>query len=143
MALSNEDGMTEGKRKQIREAAMFDHRKNTPTFVLKDMRIADHLVPVHSSEPAIIFWRPQKVGSSTILSLLVSYGYRYNILVRRKSAFNSLCIKAARCALENYDTLKKTFGQQETFSAHSLQIHLAKYVEERLYGAGECRSHIL
>ena len=142
MALSNEDVMTEGKKQQKRQAAMFDHRKNTPMYVLKDMRIADHLVPVHSSEPAIIFWRPQKVGSSTILSLLVSYGYRYNILVRRKSAFNSLCIKAARCALENYDALKRTLGKQETFSAHSLQIHLTKYVEERLYGAGEFRLRI-
>ena len=135
------DGMPEGQKQQRRQAAMFDHRKNTPMFVLKDMRIADHLVPVHSSEPAIIFWRPQKVGSSTILSLLVSYGYRYNVLVRRKSAFNSLCIKAARCALEDYDTLKRTLGQQESFSAHSLQIHLTKYVEDRLYGAGKPRMH--
>ena len=34
--------------------------------------------------PGIMFWRPQKVGSSTILSILVSYGFRYNAIPRRK-----------------------------------------------------------
>ena len=33
----------------------------------------------------IMFWRPQKVGSSTLLSLLVSFGYRYNHLPREES----------------------------------------------------------
>ena len=30
----------------------------------------------------LMFWRPQKVGSSSLLSLLVSFGYRYNLLPR-------------------------------------------------------------
>eukprot|EP01041_Mallomonas_annulata_P005424 gene5424-10866_t len=36
--------------------------------------------------PSIMFWRPQKVGSSTFLSLLVSFGFRYNALPRRKGS---------------------------------------------------------
>ena len=101
------------------------------------MRVADNLVPVHSSEPAILFWRPQKVGSSTILSLLVSYGYRYNVLVRRKSAFNALCVKAARCALQNYDAMLHAMeAEQMPVSSQNLRTHLSKYVNERLHGAG-------
>ena len=38
----------------------------------------------------IMFWRPQKVGSSTIVSLFVSYAYRYNFIQKRKGVQNSL-----------------------------------------------------
>lgn len=48
-------------------------------------------------EGRIFFWRPQKVGSSTILSLLLSYSFRYNIMSRRKGAQNSFCLKIADC----------------------------------------------
>lgn len=129
----------EEMKKQARESrkSRSSHGARTPVFVMKDMRVVDKLVPVHDSEPAIIFWRPQKVGSSTILSLLVSYGYRYNILVRRKSAFNSMCIKAAKCALNDYAAVTKILeAENGVFSSHTLKTHLTKYVEERMYGAG-------
>ena len=61
------------------------------------------LQPLLDKPPNIQFWRPQKVGSSTILSLLISFSYRYNILPRRKSAQNLLCRKMAKCALEYLD----------------------------------------
>jgi hypothetical protein len=54
--------------------------------------------------PNIMFWRPQKVGSSTILSLLTSFGFRYNILTRRRSmGVNYMCRKIALCAYEALD----------------------------------------
>lgn len=55
--------------------------------------------------PNIMFWRPQKVGSSTILSLLVSFGYRYNILQRRRSiGANFICRKIASCAYADMES---------------------------------------
>lgn len=49
----------------------------------------------------IMFWRPQKVGSSTLLSAILSFGYRYNIIPRSKGIRNSLCYKISKCALFN------------------------------------------
>lgn len=40
------------------------------------------VVPL-KDEPPIMFWRVQKVGSSSLLSLLVSYAFRNNITLRR------------------------------------------------------------
>lgn len=48
-----------------------------------------------------MYWRPQKVGSSTLLSILMSYSYRYNFLPRRKSSSNAACSRLAECALSN------------------------------------------
>ena len=61
-------------------------------------------------EPYIMFWRPQKVGSSTIESILVSYAYRHYILPRVRSAgvksSNILCSMIALCALAKADSIK-------------------------------------
>lgn len=54
--------------------------------------------PLLVNHSQIMFWRPQKVGSSTILSFLMSFGYRYNLMPRRKDAANSFCSKIAQCA---------------------------------------------
>ena len=48
-----------------------------------EIRRLNNLKPLLNSSN-IMFWRPQKVGSSTILSLLVSFGFRFNYLPRRK-----------------------------------------------------------
>ena len=49
-----------------------------------------------------MFWRLQKVGSSTILSILLSYGYRNNILPKRKSpGFNRVCENIKKCSALN------------------------------------------
>jgi hypothetical protein len=37
--------------------------------------LLNSLMPL-KNEANIMFWRPQKVGSSTMLSLLISYGFR-------------------------------------------------------------------
>lgn len=59
--------------------------------------------PFLSDPPYIMYWRPQKVGSSTILSLLTSYAFRYNILAKLRSSQNYMCRKMAKCALEHLE----------------------------------------
>jgi hypothetical protein len=54
------------------------------------------LIPL-KNESYIMFWRPQKVGSSTILSFLISYAYRYNLLSKRRGFANSFCLKMMVC----------------------------------------------
>ena len=59
--------------------------------------------PFLPDAPYIMYWRPQKVGSSTILSLLTSYAFRYNVLAKLRSSQNYMCRKIAKCALEHLD----------------------------------------
>lgn len=66
------------------------------------------LIPIKPEEN-IMFWRPQKVGSSTIVSLLVSYGFRYNLVNRRKQSSNSFCRTLAKCTMG-----KEEFKNNET-----------------------------
>lgn len=66
-----------------------------------EIELARKAIPL-KDEYNIMFWRPQKVGSSTILSILTSYSFRYNILSRRRGAVNSLCIRLGRCILEDF-----------------------------------------
>lgn len=69
-------------------------RKNADVPVVKD------LIPLKPGD-YIMYWRPQKVGSSTFLSLLMSYSFRYNFLPRRKSSSNAFCRVIADCAMNN------------------------------------------
>lgn len=57
--------------------------------------------PLKVNNEYIMFWRPQKVGSSTILSILMSYAYRYNVLPRRKTVNNAFCKMIGYCATKN------------------------------------------
>lgn len=70
-------------------------------FLYEYTRMKQVPSPVFHSNERIIFWRPQKVGSSTLLSILLSYSYRYNKIPRIKTFQNSFCAKLARC----YDKL--------------------------------------
>jgi hypothetical protein len=65
-----------------------------------DLDIVDHLRPLKDGD-YIMYWRPQKVGSSTLLSILMSYAYRYNFIPRRKSYSNASCGRIADCALKS------------------------------------------
>lgn len=85
----------------------------------------------NSSRSTVMFWRPQKVGSSTVLSLLTSFGYRYNAPPRRKSpVVNSLCIRMARCALHN---LRSGGSVAYSVDIAELQIYLEGYISRRAY----------
>jgi hypothetical protein len=44
-----------------------------------------------------MFWRLQKVGSSSIVALAASYAFRYRLTPRRKLGRNSLCKKVECC----------------------------------------------
>jgi hypothetical protein len=98
----------------------------------RDFKIIEDLRQIHLNQSAIMFWRPQKVGSSTVLSLLTSYGYRYNALPRRKTPLiNSLCIKMARCALIEIDSPEN--AQLLGSNAAELRTYLEAYIKYRTY----------
>ena len=104
-------------------------------LVLKEMNLINSLQPINSNQSAIMFWRPQKVGSSTILSLLVSYGYRYNVIPRRKTPIvNSLCIKMAACYLNN---MNKSDTVITNVTMHQRRRdYLLDYIKRRAYPRG-------
>ena len=84
------------------------------------------------NQSAVMFWRPQKVGSSTIMSLLISFGYRYNVLTRRRSPItNSVCIKMAACALHASNSSVGGFNSGQ--SVTELQTYLQEYLDRRSY----------
>ena len=41
------------------------------------------------------------LGSSSIISLLVSYGYRYEMINRMKTVRNGFCKKIVKCYIDN------------------------------------------
>ena len=76
----------------------------------QDLHVIQKLQPLIHDGPFIQFWRPQKVGSSTILAILLSYSYRYNYLPKRKAGANALCREIAQCAL-----LKKSHDNNNNY----------------------------
>jgi hypothetical protein len=69
--------------------------------LVDDIEASRNVVHYLPTSKYIMFWRPQKVGSSTILSILISFGFRYNVLPRPKMFKNSFCVKIAKCASED------------------------------------------
>ena len=47
----------------------------------------------------LMFWRLQKVGSSTISSILLSYAYRYNLIPKNQlsNPINNICARLVTC----------------------------------------------
>ena len=84
--------------------------------------------PFVPDPPLIMFWRPQKVGSSTVLSLLTSYAFRNNQLPRLRSSPNYMCRKMAKCALEHL--------QAEHRNASNF-MRYAQYLEEYTNGLSQ------
>ena len=62
-----------------------------------EYKLYSSMKPLVEDSPSIMFWRPQKVGSSTIVSILASYGFRFHALPRRKVKMNNFCDYIARC----------------------------------------------
>ena len=108
-------------------------QRTMSTTIKREIALTSSLFPLHHNQTAIMFWRPQKVGSSTILSLLVSYGYRYNAIPRRKAPMNSMCLKIAKCALDHYDELTTSTSNKDMTIDRK---RLKNYVIRRLHGAG-------
>ncbi|RYG64002.1 hypothetical protein EON64_14855, partial [archaeon] len=65
---------------------------------MADLNVVKLLKPLKKGDN-IMFWRLQKVGSSTVLSILLSYAYRYHFLPKRKSGPNAFCRQIAKCAI--------------------------------------------
>lgn len=59
------------------------------------------LAPFKYNDTYIMLWRPQKVGSSTLLSVFISHGFRYNSFPRAKLGRKSFCMKMLVCANSN------------------------------------------
>ena len=74
------------------------------------------LIPL-KNESYIMFWRPQKVGSSTILSFLISYAYRYNLQSKRRGYANSFCTKMKVCLHHSNAYKKDSHLRQENIDA--------------------------
>lgn len=103
---------------------------NMSLTLMSDRRLA-YSDNVNISHSKVMFWRPQKVGSSTILSLLTSFGYRYDAPPRRKSPIiNSLCIKMASCALHE---LRSSNSANASTHAGELLKYLEGYIDRRSY----------
>jgi hypothetical protein len=96
--------------------------KNFPLPNYPDIAVLKAMNPLKEHN-YIMFWRPQKVGSSTLLSILISYGYRYNLLPKRKAAANSFCRHIAQCAL----------SQNKTMDSSS-NTYLKSYISKKIPG---------
>ena len=83
-------GFDYSKTDEITTYEVFYQNQSTQRLLANDVEgIELEIHRLNSLKPLkkasnIMFWRPQKVGSSTLLSLLVSYGYRFNMIPRRK-----------------------------------------------------------
>jgi hypothetical protein len=89
---------------------------------LQDLQAVQHLHPLLNGS-SVFFWRPQKVGSSTMLSVLMSYGFRYNFLPKRKSSSNAYCRLFAKCAIIN-----------SIYPLNITQSYLENYITQRIPG---------
>ena len=109
-------------------------------FCILDLSLQSRYAPPLMESPPIMLWRLQKVGSSTLLSILLSYAFRYNILPRRKYAKNSLCKKVESCfPVDNFNNTQQLMtmvravyarkygrskGRTKSFDSHSFGMSL-------------------
>lgn len=99
-------------------------------YISGDMKVIEDLQQIHLNQSSIMFWRPQKVGSSTVLSLLTSYGYRFNAPPRRKTPLiNSMCIKMAQCALSEMEYADNSLSVSS--NSTELRTYLNRYIQYR------------
>ena len=82
--------------------------------------------------PYIMYWRPQKVGSSTILSILLSFGFRNNIVPRRKSNVqNQICAMIASCAFHKYNSTSIEYAKSYDIDQDKLLSAMKKSGDKR------------
>lgn len=101
---------------------------NTRDLVVSEVDHLSRLVPL-KTEAYVMFWRPQKVGSSTILSFLISYAFRYNLASKRRGFANSFCWKLMVClSHSSYSTDKNLMKHHEINNA---EVKLTQDFKER------------
>jgi hypothetical protein len=93
-----------------------------------DIPVVEKLLPLKEGD-YIMYWRPQKVGSSTLLAMLMSYSYRYNYLPRRKSSINQFCRNIAKCAISRQDP--KLIPSQEAYLKKFSMKHYSTSSKEK------------
>lgn len=86
--------------------------------------------------PNIMFWRPQKVGSSTLLAILASYAFRYSYIPKRKGSNNLFCKNIAKCALQSTYYYPLSDGQIDF-----LRRYLARNHRIRSFDGSPTNSH--
>ncbi len=82
----------------------------------------------------IMFWRPQKVGSSTVASMFASFGFRYNLYPRGKSSANGFCRKLARCEIAKLENMTSVELNNE--KNQNRLMHLEKFANGNGKGQG-------
>ncbi len=109
---------TEQQQQHVLEAEI-----KTMTAITKDSS---------SDIPYIMYWRPQKVGSSTILSILLSYGFRNNVVPRRKSnQQNQICAMIASCAINKINDTSLTYSKDYKKDKAELHYTISKSSSKR------------
>lgn len=88
-----------GQRSKLESESEFITDKIMKKHIPKESELAilRKMKSLHQNDKHVMFWRLQKVGSSSVLSLLISYGYRYNHVPNRKSGQNSFCKRIKQC----------------------------------------------
>jgi hypothetical protein len=84
----------------MRPAPVAQAAESSKLLLKQDIEIVKHLKPLIDHE-RVFFWRPQKVGSSSLLSILLSFSFRYNVIQRRSEDSNGLCTKLGTCAIKD------------------------------------------
>lgn len=103
-------------------------KENPDKYVMQNLR------PLKEGDN-IMFWRPQKVGSSTLISPLMSYAYRYNFLPKYKVGGNDFCQKLTTCSKVvgalTPEVMSDLFEYEETDFKMSLN-HEVCYMERKI-----------
>jgi len=88
---------------------------------------------VTGEQDVIMFWRPQKVGSSTLLSILMGYAFRMRRFPRTKARGSNLfCRKIAKCALENFNAVVRDMPIEYSV----FEKYVNDYLAGKVMGAG-------
>ncbi len=120
------------KKKQKIRKRLRSRKDKIPDIQRLSYYTSDQFQPIIKDQ--IMFWRPQKVGSSTILSLLLSYGFRYNLLARiSKNGCNAFCRKLAYCAFQKH---RKSVEYKNNDGNTSLAGFLQDYLTGEVPGSG-------
>ena len=132
-------GFDNPKADEINTYEVFYKNQSTQRLLANDIEdIELEIKRLNSLKPLkkasnIMFWRPQKVGSSTLLSLLVSYGYRFNMLPRRKGFFShKIILYYTRLLKTYYKYFSLFFSFFQIATMNSFCRKIAKEVASKL-----------
>jgi hypothetical protein len=98
-----------------------------------NIRFYNSLSP-RGEDDVVMFWRPQKVGSSTFLALLMSHAFRTNKFPRKKGyGANNFCRRIAFCAKFSYNIMDNIVRPD---SENTIWTYSDQYIAGKILGAG-------